>query len=57
MSELKVAVENLKYLNKAAFATDKQLLSEICSTQGSSSTEPVGVVLVSNKKKWKMWSK
>lgn len=49
VSELKVAVENLQYLNRAAFSTDKQLLSEICSSQGS--TEPIGVILVSNKKK------
>ena len=49
VSELKVAVENLQYLNKAAFSTDKQLLSELCSSQAS--TEPIGVILVSNKKK------
>ena len=35
VSELKVAVENLQYLNRAAFSTDKQLLYEIYSSQGS----------------------
>ena len=45
VSELQVQVENLQYLNRAAFSTNKQLLSEICS-----STQTIGVILVSNQK-------
>lgn len=43
-SELQTAVQNLEYLNKAAFSTDKQLLEEICSSS-------IGVVMISTKQK------
>lgn len=48
VSELQSAVQNLQYLNKAAFSTDKQLLSELCTNE--SSTEPIGIVLISSQK-------
>ena len=44
LSELKTAMKNLEFLNKAAFSTDEQLLKEICST-------PIGVILISTKQK------
>lgn len=42
--QLQTAVQNLEYLNKAAFSTDKQLLSEVC-------TNSIGVVLISTRQK------
>lgn len=44
VSELQTAIQNLEYLNKAAFATDQQLLSDICK-------DSVGVVLLSDRLK------
>lgn len=44
VSELQTAVQNLEYLNIAAFATDKQLLGDICK-------DSVGVVLISARQK------
>lgn len=45
VSELQTAVQNLEYLNIAAFATDKQLLGDICK-------DSVGVVLISARQKY-----
>lgn len=44
INELQTAVENLEYLNQAAFHTDKQLLDEFCE-------KSIGIVLISSIKK------
>lgn len=44
LCELQTAVQNLEYLNKAAFSTDKDLLKEICSSS-------IGIVLISSRQK------
>ena len=49
VSELQIAVQNLQYLNKAAFSTDKQLLSEVCANDET--TDAIGIVLISTRKK------
>ena len=49
VSELQVAVQNLQCLNKAAFSTDKQLLSQLCTSHET--TPPIGIVLISPKQK------
>ncbi len=46
--EVKTMVQNLQYLNEAAFSTDKKLLGELYSSKGGGAT-PIGVVLISQK--------
>ena len=48
-SQVKTLVENIRFLNEATFATDKELLSELyaCKTADSG---PFGLILVSPKK-------
>lgn len=47
-TEVQAIVENIQFLNQAVFASDKELLKEISTTQGG--TAPTGVFLVSSKK-------
>ena len=53
--DVQAVVENLQYLNHAAFRSDKQLFSELLTNEG---TNPTGIFLVSTKKKvWSLWCK
>ncbi len=44
---VKIAVENLKILSEKAFATDKQLISEVHALDTPFCSSPLGIVLVS----------
>ena len=46
VNQLQSVVQNLQYLNKSAFLTDRQLISTMCATSDS-----IGIILVSANKK------
>ena len=54
VESVKMAIENIEFINKKAFVTDIELISEIHSLRSTPTSDPLGVVLISSHSRCKL---